>query len=538
MEAERTQEAIHAKGFDIESSMSYAAESINDPALELYKNIKLGVKKLEDAVLDLGSIKLSLPLHAYTDKKTVYRALAQNDLEEMRNISNFYYNVSGIYHRVCNYLAFLYRYDWYVATEAQFGKVNEEQVKKDLFRILNFLDGSNIRKLCGDIALQVIINGAYYGYIVPNKKGLTVQQLPIGYCRTRFSIAGRPVVEFNMKYFDTFSDSAYRNKILKLFPDEFYKGYMMYRQGKLPIDAGDPLGQWYVLDPNSAFKFNFNGSDIPMLITSIPALIDLDAAQDLDRRKQMQKLLKIIIQKLPMDKNGDLIFDIDEARDIHNNAVKMLKRAVGVDILTTFADIESVDLSDKTTTTSTDDLAKVERAVFNAMGISQNLFNTDGNLSLEKSILNDESSVRGLLLQFGMFFDKITEALNISKKYSFKFYMLETTQYNYKELSKIYKEQTQLGYSKLLPQIALGHSQSFILNSIKFENDILHLSEIMIPPLMSSTMSSEVLLGKKGQSTSSNSQNTSKGNGNTGGRPEKANDEKSEKTIANLESMN
>ncbi|MBE6148196.1 MAG: hypothetical protein E7167_01595 [Firmicutes bacterium] len=71
-----------------------------------------------------------------------------------------------------------------------------------------------------------------------------------------------------------------------------------------------------------------------------------------------------------MDKNGDLIFDIDEARDIHNNAVQMLKRAVGVDILTTFADVESIDLSDKNTTTTTDDLAKVERTVYNSLGVS------------------------------------------------------------------------------------------------------------------------------------------------------------------------
>jgi hypothetical protein len=67
-------------------------------------------------------------------------------------------------------------------------------------------------------------------------------------------------------------------------------------------------------------------------------------------------LLKIIVQKLPMDKNGDLIFDVDEARDIHNNAVEMLRRAVGVDVLTTFTDVESVDLSDKNTTASQDDL--------------------------------------------------------------------------------------------------------------------------------------------------------------------------------------
>jgi hypothetical protein len=49
------------------------------------------------------------------------------------------------------------------------------------------------------------------------------------------------------------------------------------------------------LDIANTIKFNFNGSDIPVFINAIPALLDLDAAQDLDRKKQMQKLLKIII---------------------------------------------------------------------------------------------------------------------------------------------------------------------------------------------------------------------------------------------------
>jgi hypothetical protein len=122
----------------------------------------------------------------------------------------------------------------------------------------------------------------------------------------------------------------------------------------------------------------------------------------------MQKLLKILVQKLPLDKNGDLIFDVEEARDIHNNAVQMLRNAIGVDVLTTFTEVESIDMSDKNTATSTDDLNKVERTVYNSFGISKNLFNTDGNLSLEKSILNDEGSIRSLKLQFEIFFDTIT----------------------------------------------------------------------------------------------------------------------------------
>jgi hypothetical protein len=126
-------------------------------------------------VLELGSMNKSLPLHSYTKKGVIYTALADNDLTEMRNISNFYYNVNGIYHRVANYLAYLYRYDWYVGPELYKDNVKEEEIMKDFSRILNFLDNSNIRLLCGQIALEVILNGAYYGYIVPSERGLSIQ---------------------------------------------------------------------------------------------------------------------------------------------------------------------------------------------------------------------------------------------------------------------------------------------------------------------------------------------------------------------------
>ena len=120
--------------------------------------------------------------------------------------------------------------------------------------------------------------------------------------------------------------------------------------------------------------------------------------------------------------------------------------------------------------------------------------------------------------------------------------MLETTQYNYKELSKLYKEQTQMGYSKMLPQIALGHSQSFILNSMVFENEILNLSTIMIPPLTSATINGEDILGSKDKETSKTTQKSTgkqlaAGESKSAGRPEKPDDQKSEKTIQNKESM-
>lgn len=557
------QEEIRSKGFDMINSRRGYEGPID------YGKIKVGTKTLDDAVLNLGSMPKIR--HDFGNKAFILQAISERNLPLIREISNYFYNTNGIYSKVCDYFAYLYRYDWYITPEIK--DESEKSFEKTLIdfnNILGYLDNSHVKKVCGDIASEVVKNGAYYGYISPSRDGLVLQQLPINYCRTRFNIGDMPVIEFDMRFFDeNFRDVNYRMKILRMFPKEFQKGYVLYKQGKLEPDTEYyPLGRrnshlvntntqlnwrpgyWYTLEPGSAVKFCFNNGDQPLFINAIPAILDLDAAQDLDRRKQMQQLLKIVIQKLPLDKNGDLIFDVDEARDIHNNAVEMLQHAIGVDVLTTFADVQVEDMADSNTTTTSDDLERVERTVYNSLGVSKNLFNTDSNLSLEKSILQDESTMRVLLLQFNSFFDKITQQLGSNKKkYNYRFYMLETTQYNYQNLAKMYKDQVQMGYSKMLPQIAMGHSQSSIIHTTFFENKVLKLSEIMIPPLMSSTLNADSILGTNNQNNNSKNQKTSEETKSTAsttktvktsdgaGRPEKADSEKSEKTIQNKESM-
>ena len=58
----------------------------------------------------------------------------------------------------------------------------------------------------------------------------------------------------------------------------------------------------------------------------------------------------------------------------------------------------------------------------------------------------------------------------------------------------------------------------------------------MLPPLMSSTLNMEDVLGSKDKGNTAASQNKT-GKSGEAGRPEKADDEKSDKTIANRESM-
>lgn len=44
-------------------------------------------------------------------KHDVYGALERRDLKELRAISNYFFLKSGIYSRLCRYMAYLYRYD-------------------------------------------------------------------------------------------------------------------------------------------------------------------------------------------------------------------------------------------------------------------------------------------------------------------------------------------------------------------------------------------------------------------------------------------
>jgi len=268
----------------------------------------------------------------------------------------------------------------------------------------------------------------------------------------------------------------------------------------------------------------------------IPAILDLEDAKQLDRDKMAQELLKIIIQQMPIDKNGDLIFDVQEANALHNNAVAMLGDTIGISVLTTFADVDVADLSDRSNLTSVDKLERVERSLYNEAGVSQKQFNTDGQTALDKSIANDEATMTDLLLQFSKYAERLLAAFNKNpKRLEYTVYILPTTIYNYKDLSKMYKEQTQIGFSKLLPQVALGMSQSEIIATACFENGMLSLNDLFVPPQMSSTMSGTKAPNSDGNKTTEKKDDNAQSEKSQGGRPEKPDDEKSEKTIRNIE---
>ena len=323
--------------------------------------------------------------------------------------------------------------------------------------------------------------------------------------------------------------------------------YNLAKDGGLPPETwGDDSG-WIMLDVKRAFKFNFNENDTPPFLFAIPALMNLAEVQDLEKEKLLQELQKILIQTFELDKNGQIPFTMPELQRLNQNAIDMVGDAVGVSVLSTIADVHLEDLAPESGRQSSDKSAAAQQSVYNDMGISTNLFNTDGNLALEKSITTDSAFVKQLHLQFEFFLNEYIGWRFNKVETKFRLKMLETTIFNYIDLSDKYKDLTKIGFSRFLPMVALGHTQKEVTSMVRLEQEIMEMDNWMLPPFSSNTMSSqtwsEVKNLQKGGAAegapSSDKKTTKEVNlvDDKGGRPETPDDKKSPKTIANKESQ-
>ena len=178
------------------------------------------------------------------DKEKVENAINRYDIKEMRRISEYFFETSGIYSRLCRYMAYLYRYDWLVTPQRYDNKIKDDKVIEGWIKASLYLENSDLKKNFGHYALNVIKRGCFYGYILDKGTAAYLQELHPDYCRSRYEIDGISAIEFNIKFFDDFfTDNVYKLRVLKSFPKEFQKAYIAYKEGKLPRDFnGDDNG--------------------------------------------------------------------------------------------------------------------------------------------------------------------------------------------------------------------------------------------------------------------------------------------------------
>jgi len=190
-----------------------------------------------------------------------------------------------------------------------------------------------------------------------------------------------------LRYFDTITDKVAREECVATFPVIVQKAWTQW------IKAEKKTDPWVMLPAaDGGVSFSFASDKTPLLIASIPKLKKLDDAVSREEKRDENELYKLLIQKMPIDSNGELVFQLDEVADIHSSVAGMLEDIDTVDVLTTFGDtsLESIQES-SAATQSADRIDKYRKNTWDALGRGNILFNPDGSSALAYQIKKDEA---------------------------------------------------------------------------------------------------------------------------------------------------
>lgn len=435
-------------------------------------------------------------------------------IQEKVKLSTEFFNISTTYKALNYYLASIIDYNGMVIPVPKSNELidSKNNIKK-YRRAIEFVDKNNLQELCFKFTLQTLVKGSYFGLVQPVVDDhLVIIDLPNEYCRSNFRTKTNiPVIEFNVTFFDQIDNEHNRRVALKSYPKFVRNYYRRYVQGKVD-------GPWVIVPSEMGVYFSFNNfASTPLLLDSILPIVQYDETVNVLQKHEKDKIKTILVQKVPHLNDGTLVFQPIEAAEMHKGASQMLqKKNPDTSVLTTYADVDAI----KPTADQTQNkiLENMNQNIFNKARVSGQIFAPTGGQSLMVSIQNDISLVNILVKQYNNFFSRLLTQTFGNSVFEFKYKILLVGAYNRSQFITDSLKNAQYGYSLLMPGMADGLSQLEFENLKDLENSVLDLGHKLIPLNSSFTQSSD---------SASTAENTN----------EKPLEEKSEKTIQNLESI-
>lgn len=463
-------------------------------------------------------------------KEDIREIIESGNPDSIRELSKYYARFSGTYARPMQYYATLLSYNYMVVPHYDIDS-RPKKLKQAYRKAAKYIKDMHLEAILPKINSIILTEGIYYGLLLEDGEGKPVfYKLPTRYCRSRFiDNNGLPILELNVSYFDNVTnDNIERKQILDLFPKYVKAAYVRKNRKNnwVEISAFD-----------GGLCFFFNDDQVPPFASALAAAQELEEARDREAQHDSNALRKLLVHKLPINKNdGELLFTLPEAQELHNSICAMLAEDDSIDVITTYADVtlENVQDSEASANSSTTRLEKYLNSVYDDLGTSSVIFNADsGSTALTYSIKKDISLMFAWSHQYELAINAFLrrKAKNDNLYFSIKF--LPTSSIFRKEDVDTYLKTAQYGYPRSAVAAVMGLDMIDLHQITDFENNVLHLENSMIP-LSSSYNSPEK------ENSNSGEKNTSKDSSdknitNEGGRPQKEVEERSDKTDRNLE---
>lgn len=447
----------------------------------------------------------------------IQRIVKSGNLTEQQQLSRNYFYKDGLYRRIILHYATLLKYSGLLIPNPKLGKsLSNPMLNKRYYSALDFVEDNVTPELFTDISLEALINGCYYGVLLSvDKKGFVLLKLPPDYCCSRFKdVRGNDIIEFDVRYFTTIYDKKKRDMALDTYPQVISRAYRRWMNSK----AED---SWVIIPAEIGVCFPlFDGR--PLFLNVIEATLMYDDALDTERERDLEEIKKIIVQKIPHLNDGGLLFEPEEAELMHGGAVGMLKGNKNLSVLTTYADVDAIT-SRTSNEAESNTVDKMLQSVYSEAGVSKEIFAATGSSSLATSLKNDLALMMVLGHKYSRFVTGLLNQLFANGNIDFTYQIMPISYYNDVEFANNSYKYAGMGYSFLLPALAMGLSQRDLVNVKALENDLIDISTVLVP------ISTAYTGGGAGT--------TSPGDANPVGRPALAEEEKSAKTLANERSL-
>ena len=467
----------------------------------------------------------------YTEQE-ILSIIDSGSLSEQQKLSRYYFHKDGYYKQILIHYATLLMYSGLLIPNPAPGKnLSTSHIQKRYYNAMDFVENMQLPTVLSNCALRALIDGTYYGVKAPtDKKSFVLIDLPSGYACSRFKdTKGNDIVEFDVSYFDKISDKEQQKTALAAYPKIVSKAYKEWSNQKRK-------SKWVMIPSDVGVCFPlFDGR--PLFLSIIPATLEYDAAVATERERDADEIRKIIVQKIPHLTDGRLLFEPDEAEEIHSAAVGMMKGNKNLSVLTTYGDVDAI--VSKTSADNTDSiLSRFEQNIYAQGGTSKEIFAASGSSSLKTSLTNDLALMMHLAGKFSTYITNTINDMFANSNITFKYSILPISWHNQIDYADMAFKLVGSGYSILMPALAVGLTQRDLGNVKDMENDLLKLGEKLIPLSTSYTQSES---GEDGDKTDAD-QDPKQGEAkptlpqDEGGRPKKQGEDKAEQTIANEKS--
>ncbi len=468
------------------------------------------------------------------------------DVMLWRKFSRVYFG-HPLYRRLLEYFAYIYYNSYIISPIFLDGKANKKKLMKDYNAALRTLDEDiQVERFTCQALLDLLIEGQTFYYNEEYKKGATSYykpiKLPTDYCKI-IGTAGTPAV--NIFAVDlTFIDAAMAEmtkgnlltieEVLKQYPKAIRAAYKEYKSGKA-------VNQWFIVPVENGIAFTTSDGRPPFafLIKEIARIQMLEPLKD---DYIATNLTKLLVQLIDIDKEGNPEIDLELAAEFHKNLKAVASKKNNVDAITTLAkEIDVLSLGETGDATKNYEFLETYYDQFyNDAGVSKELFNSTTAGALKESQRRDAVYMLKLREQIGIWFNFYLGTVckkKIIKNSKFVFSFLDISYKDREEMMKSYLEGAQYGFSKIVPQVALGVKQRYIESLTTFENDILDLDSKLVPLQSSHTMSPKTDPRLVGKTTKTGITEAQEASDKKNGRPELDDNEKQDSTITKEASL-